>query len=133
MSFLEWDDSLDVGVDFCNDQHRILISYMNQLYDLDEKEASFLEKLAILDKLGNSVVTHFREEEEYMQKIGFPGFAVHKAIHEDLLSKFKQYDEAFRKDKEFDAKFFGFLRLWLTAHIRGIDTKYAKHQQDKAS
>lgn len=37
-----------------------------------------------------------------MQKIGVPGFEVQKAIHEVSLIKFKQYDKAFCKSREFD-------------------------------
>ena len=90
MSFLEWDESLRLGVDLCDKQHQVLISHMNKLYDLSEKNAGFTELKSVLQDLEKSVVTHFADEEAYMQRIGFSGFKNHKAIHEQLLSKFRR-------------------------------------------
>ena len=104
---------------------------MNKLYDLSEKNAGFTELKSVLQDLEKSVVTHFADEEAYMQRIGFSGFKNHKAIHEQLLSKFQDHVTRFKKEGKFDDHFFAFLKVWLSAHIKGIDMKYADEQRSK--
>ncbi|MDD2815657.1 MAG: hypothetical protein PHP00_07960 [Thiotrichaceae bacterium] len=39
MAFFEWDQSLDVGVEAMNQQHRILIRLMDAIYNKNNEEA----------------------------------------------------------------------------------------------
>lgn len=125
MGFLKWNDELDVGVDKFNSQHRTLISKMNDLYTVVENEGSKEEVLAALWTLGEYVVKHFKEEEEYFDSVGYVGSESHKIIHKKLLETYQGHVDTFKnQNTTLGTEFFGFLKFWLTSHIKGIDTKY---------
>ncbi len=125
MAVMEWNDKLDIGVDEMNNQHKGLLKLMNQLHDAYERGDSYAKQAEILGRLGQATIDHFTEEEAYMESIGFDGLEVHKLIHKDLLDKFTKHVEDSAKNNALTDNFFVFLKVWLTAHIMGIDTKYA--------
>jgi hemerythrin-like metal-binding protein len=108
-------------------EHQMLIGYMNKLYALHQKNASTAELTAALDALVKYTVKHFADEEAYMAKTGFPGIKTHAGVHKQLLEQVGTHVEAFRRSGKLTDAFFNFLTFWLKAHIRGVDTRYAKH------
>ncbi|MEC9250163.1 MAG: hemerythrin family protein, partial [Pseudomonadota bacterium] len=81
--------------------------------------------ITLLERLGQVTIDHFRDEEAYMEKTGYPGITSHKLIHKDLLDKFTAFASEIKANGgEVPEKFLTFLKLWLSAHIRGIDMKY---------
>lgn len=59
-----------------------------------------------------------------MAEMGFPGLRFHKIIHEQLLADFNRHSMMIEHAGDvIHEDFFGFLRRWLIAHIKGIDTK----------
>ncbi len=125
MPLMNWDNSLDVGVAKMNDEHQQILALMNQIYDARESGQKGPEVLHLVDRLGEVTIAHFRDEEAYMEETGYPGITSHKLIHKDLLNKFTGFATEIRaKGGEVPEKFLTFLKLWLTAHIRGIDMKY---------
>lgn len=128
MSYFEWDNRYDLGIDKMNTEHRGLISLMNQLYDLNTSGASHAKLKADLLELERRTVEHFDHEEKYQASINFPGLTQHKNIHASLLKQFGEHKTRFiAAGKGLDLEFFAFLKLWLSAHIAGIDRKYADH------
>jgi len=91
MPLMNWDSSLDVGVDKMNDEHQQILSLMNHIYDAREAVRSGPDVIALVDRLGQVTIDHFRDEEAYMEQIGYAGIASHKLIHKDLLDKFTGY------------------------------------------
>ena len=124
---MDWNKSLDIGVEEMNHEHQGLLAAMNQLHDLYTQKVPFRVQKDALDILKNATVEHFRSEEEYMKEIGWDKADTHKFIHQSLLDSFgKHYEEAVSKN-EMQEEFFEFLRFWLAAHIQGIDAKYGVH------
>jgi len=126
MSFFQWDTSLDVGVEEMNHQHQILIDLMNVLYEKNLAGATQPELLKSVHDLLNYVVKHFQEEESYMASIHFPLLEVHQKLHKNLLTTLRNFAEELTNTPtaKIDDKFMIFLNLWISTHIRGIDTKY---------
>lgn len=128
MAWYEWNNNLDIHVKEMNDEHKILIDLMNRLYD----EAGSGKPKAVLQKtfleLVNYTRRHFQDEEQYMYSINYPGLPTHRLIHAKLLSQLDEHYEAFKKgDGTVGAQVFDFLKMWLNAHIRGIDIQYGEH------
>ena len=128
-TFFEWDpNELSVNVPSMDQEHQILIALMNKLFERNAAGAAKAELGAILTELGQWTVKHFANEEQYMESIDFPGRQQHKLIHENLLTRFTEHQRNFEaSDGPLTADFFGFLKLWLSAHIQGIDKKYGCH------
>ncbi len=124
MALMEWSDELDIHVDGMNDQHKIILKYMNTLYDHATTNNSFESNAETITELAEYTVKHFKEEEEFMESINYNGLESHKVIHQDLLKKFTKHVERMKAAGEVDQSFFSFLKLWLSAHIKGLDMKY---------
>ncbi|NQY99382.1 MAG: hemerythrin family protein [Bdellovibrionales bacterium] len=122
-------EEFGLGVQEMDNEHQILIKKMNKLYDAYEAGAEYLELKGLIEELANYTVEHFRDEEAFMESIGFEGLATHKIIHEQLLKQFTEHVDRFNQAQEIEPKFFDFLKVWLSAHIRGIDMKYAQKEK----
>lgn len=119
-----------------NDQHKILLDLMNRLYDGAKAQENVDDLVSILEKLKNFTIKHFKEEkeeEEYMERTEFPGLNSHKIIHQQLLEKFVAEEENILAQKSFLDSFFNFLKMWLSAHIQGIDVKYGEHKNQNVA
>ena len=125
MAFLEWEDRYGLGVATMDDQHRRLIDRMNELHDRVEAGADRVELLLLVDQLAARTAQHFADEEQYMTSIGFAGLAAHRTIHERLIGRLTEHREALANGAPLGPEFFSFLRVWLSSHICGVDTKYA--------
>jgi hemerythrin-like metal-binding protein len=124
MPLMEWDNKLDIGVGEMNEEHQGLLKYMNSLYDAWESKSPVADQKILLDLLKDATIEHFRSEEAYMEKIGWESVDVHKYIHKSLLETFTKHYQNFLDQGQLTMEFFEFLRLWLAAHIQGIDKKY---------
>jgi len=127
----QWDSaSLGLGIEAMDEQHRKLISLMNRLQDLSVSgESAGIS--TILKELYNFTIYHFREEEIYMESISYPDFEGHRYVHKDLLRRLEGYTVDFEKTGVLNQEIFDFLVLWLTAHIRMMDTRYSEFSREK--
>ncbi|EQC48405.1 bacteriohemerythrin [Bacteriovorax sp. DB6_IX] len=123
MSHFEWKDDLSVGVNEMDNQHKQLIGYINDLVDQIEAGNDILPAF---DKMSAFVVKHFDEEEQLMEANQFEGLGPHKLIHQQLLKRVGEFRELIVNNELDNDKLIAFLRMWLTSHIKGIDTKYGQ-------
>ena len=133
MSFFEWSNKFDIHVDAMNKEHQHLIVIMNRLHAKYEAKGSKADIGPILKELGDYTVKHFADEERYLESIKFPDIEKHKLIHKDLLAKFGTHVANFEKDGALNNAFFDFLKMWLSAHIQGIDMKYGEFSKKKTA
>lgn len=134
MAFLEWSEKINLKVKEMDDEHKILISLMNDLYDMNSAKKSKPELLQKFKSLYEYTVQHFSDEEKYLEKINFPEIKSHKRIHSELLKTLTQHFTSYEKSPvpEITADVFRFLKVWLQAHIMGIDMKYAEFSRKAA-
>ena len=131
---MEWDDRFDTGVPAMNEQHKKLIDLMNELYDAGQQKAAKPVIVAAIEALEKWTVRHFQEEEAFMESISYPDLEVHRGTHRSLLKTFLEYKaEAVGGNGVVPAKFFHFLKFWLSSHICGIDAKYGKFYTSKSN
>jgi hemerythrin len=125
MPIMSWDPSLDVGVSSMNQEHREILDVMNAIYDARSRGEEGKTVNDLVARLGAVCVRHFKDEEAYMERTGYPDLDRHRQLHERLLAQFGQHAEAIKAahGKPSD-EFFNFLKFWLTSHIKGIDVKY---------
>lgn len=127
-SYFEWDPArLSLHVPDMDDEHKVLIGLMNDLHRLNEAQAPFAQQISALDKLARYTAKHFADEEAYMERIGFSGLRVHKGVHKQLLDKLAGLAAGARASSKIPEELFVFFKMWLSAHICGIDKKYAEY------
>lgn len=128
-NFFEWDAKYNLGVNAMDDEHRLIVDAMNQLHVLHEAHAPASQLAKVMSQLVRVTRDHFADEEAYMAKIGFPDRVKHKQIHTQLLQRLDQFEAALRAKGAAPEDLFPFLKMWLKAHICGIDTKYVAHSK----
>lgn len=134
MPLLNWSDDLTVQSTQMDDQHKGLIAIMNELYDAAHANAGKQRISQIFDSLTQAVVSHFAEEEQHMESMAYPGLETHRRIHVDLVNKYTKYLEEYKQGSgAVNNEIFMFLKMWLAAHINGVDKKYGEYYHQKSA
>lgn len=124
-AFFTWDPNrLSVHVDKMDQEHQKIISLMNNLYSKNEQKAPKPELAKCIKELFDFTVLHFEHEEKFFSGLAYDQASLHKKIHVDLLSKLNEHAQKFETTGVLTNEFFAFLKMWLSAHIAGIDVKY---------
>lgn len=127
--FFEWSDSLSVGVDVIDDQHKALIELINQLYEeviVNCAEGEVIEEA--LNELAQYTVVHFGLEERLFAQSGYPDLEAHGRYHRELKARLFQVQENTRKNKlAVNTELLSFLKRWLQSHIMIEDKRSFLH------
>lgn len=128
MGPLVWDAKIfGLNIDDMDNEHQVLIKKMNVLHDLANAkgiQGAHLDRA--FEDLIQFTAKHFADEEALMSSFSFQGLATHKVIHQQLLARLHEHHNEFKIKGVISQACFDFLHTWLTSHIRGIDTKYAR-------
>ena len=131
---LRWDDGLSLGVAEIDDQHKALLGHCNELVEAirQGRGAQVLGKT--LARLRDYTATHFAAEERYMERIGYPELAAHRAAHEGMVRRVKEFQRRiYQHAAPAPAEVRGFLKDWLITHILGTDLKIAAFLKTRAA
>lgn len=133
MPLVTWNDKLSVGVQSIDDQHKKLVSLLNQLHDgmMSGKGKDILG--GVLKGLIDYTVVHFRYEEELFARTGYPDAEAHKKHHAELVRKVQEVQRKYDVDgpKALTIPVMNFLKDWLANHIQGADRAYGPHMVSK--
>jgi hemerythrin len=80
-----WRDDLSVGNVFIDNDHRQLITLVNDLFEAMEQRKSKDILVKLLDDLIKFTEEHFKREEEIMHCIQYAELSTHKEEHERLF------------------------------------------------
>lgn len=132
MTLITWDQKYSVGIEAFDNQHKILIKLINDLYDA-MKAGEAKDKLSsVLEELVQYTVTHFASEEKMFDKYGYPETKEHKEEHKKFVGQVAAFQEDFESEKvTLTMDIMNFLKNWLFSHILGIDKKYTKFLNEK--
>ncbi len=78
---IQWNDDLNTGINWIDNQHKKLLERINILLNAIVKGKCITEIGTVISFLENYVVTHFGTEEKYMTKYNFPDYQAHKSKH----------------------------------------------------
>lgn len=130
LEFLRWDRDLQLGVPAMDHQHEQLVLMLNQLYGAYRDGHDQAAVASVLDGLASYTTQHFRDEEAYMQQIGFPGLDEHRQVHQKLLAQVTNLRNRYASGQtDLVLDLLLFLRRWLVRHIQGTDREYAQHSR----
>lgn len=132
MAFIQWRDGFSTGIAKFDEQHQKLVAMLNDLY-LAMSEGREAETLGrILTDLIAYTETHFADEEEMMNRYGYPSLADHKQEHRELAVRVGALAADFETDKSvLSEQAAVFLKEWLKKHIIGSDLKYGTYFRSK--
>lgn len=122
---LEWGNQYKTGVGFIDQSHERIFDLVNVLERPGRRagDPSAEEALAMfLEYTGR----HFREEEELMRFMEYPGYEAHRLDHE----KAEAWIQVLKKEAEEGllrgASISKFAGEWLTTHLRDHDLLFAQ-------
>ena len=133
MAYLEWSDKYLTGYKPIDDDHRMLFSLVNGVYDAVLEGEDEIDVENAIDKLVEYVDVHFAREEKLLEETGYPDLESHKIAHEKLRRRVVGYRVSYIRDPirfEFD-EFLKFMTGWLSGHIMKEDMAYLLHLAGK--
>lgn len=122
---IQWKDEYSIGDPTIDAQHKKLISMITEIDDLNHSSAEWL-----LQQVLDYTHYHFKSEEAYMRKIGYPNLDRHIDEHKKLSETLANYKKDYDSNKINLFAFKNFLFLWVRNHILDQDIKigrYIKH------
>lgn len=123
-----WKDEYSVGIESLDNDHKKLISLLNQFtmaYDYAMSEE--YEREALNDLISYTKY-HFEREEQLLEQHDFPDVIAHKEQHKKMIEQVNGFMDLYN-DKGHDAlnEISDFLSNWLINHINGTDKEYSTH------
>lgn len=119
-----WKDEYSVGVEMIDEQHKMFVGIINELYTaIQEKKGDIVLK-DIFNQLVAYTQFHFQTEERYFDEFDYEGAAEHKAAHQALIKQVTDLQKKEAEIMENPFKLMDFLEDWLIEHIMGMDKLY---------
>jgi hemerythrin len=128
MTLVTWNPAWETGIQLIDAQHRQLMMQFDALLVAIHEERAGERIPGLLAFLSDYVETHFAMEEERMLATHYPGFAEHKAIHDDMRTQVATLASDHSSDPSvMTEKVVNYLTDWLIDHINEHDRRLARH------
>lgn len=127
---MEWDISLETGVEKIDEQHKSLFDKIIQIQEAGKNGTAADELLSTLLFLKRYTYEHFKDEEQLQIECNYPKYDAHKALHEAFI---KKVDDMFVKCEENGVNLMTILETnkmvfdWLVTHITNVDKEFSKY------
>jgi hemerythrin-like metal-binding protein len=118
MAYIAWKPAYEVGVPEIDEQHKILLSYVNKLEEakgLENNEKVIRETIV---NVVNYTKTHFADEEKLMREAGYPLAGQHQALHAGIINQVVSILEKLKTQQSVAVdELLHFLRDWFINHV----------------
>jgi len=132
MEIIRWIDNYSVNILEIDNQHKRLVTLLNNLYAAMSVGEGKNILSGIIDELSEYTSTHFRTEEVKMRMLDYPEFVQHKKEHEMFIQKVGAFRADFNKgNAKVTIEVVNFLRDWLLNHIQEVDARLGKYLVQK--
>ncbi len=129
-TYITWKPFYSVNHSAMDAEHQQIIACLNELYAaMNGGDATSAKKHA-MDALVRYTRTHFENEEKVLRETGYPDFAAHKALHDDMRRRTAGLAANLNLATARDLLVF--LKDWWLGHIQSEDKKYATYQDSLA-
>ena len=123
---MEWNEAYSVGIAKLDEQHKRLLSLLNQAHRLGDRQ----HQPAELNRLASSMLayafSHFTTEEELMRAYDYPDYLPHMAMHNSFKQQANRYQLEAANGEGSSRAVVAFLSEWLEGHINGSDKKLGR-------
>lgn len=132
MSYIDWTDVLDIGLPSIDDQHKELFSISNDLLEAIGRGEGKTALVEAFDRLKKYTEYHFKEEEDYMRSVGYPGAEQHAKEHSELLISVNKLRKRLASGETvLPEEGADFISDWIINHIMHSDSKIGIHAKSK--
>jgi len=125
MTNFEWKNDYRVGIAEIDDQHKVLVGFLNESYEAMRAGKGKDTLDSVLKNLVQYTKIHFATEEKLMKMHKFPDYEVHKQKHEKMTARVMELKHQFDSGQiSSPIQITNFLKDWLSKHIMGTDKAY---------
>lgn len=126
MNELVWKSEYSIGHFQTDNEHKELISLANKVIRFSRTGEDINKIRLALKALREYTIIHFRNEENYMESLGYQAIEQHKECHAELIVRL---NEVIAENTNVDDLVHGLKRLmvvWVIEHIINEDHKIAE-------
>lgn len=121
-----WDSSYSVGVSQLDQEHQKLLDMFFQLHQALTLGKSKAIIVQLVSELREYTLTHFKNEESYLEQINHPTLDEQKQQHATFIQKVDEFEVELNKGNSFvSMQVLQFLNDWIANHILDKDMKFA--------
>ena len=121
-----WTQEYSVNNEVIDGQHRGLFKILNELDQCIEKK-EYQRMSNILTDLEVYALFHFSDEENAMEKWGYPDFNKHKKEHEEFGTTVQDFNKKTLEESAVCKEVLNYLLNWITNHIKVSDQAYTPY------
>lgn len=129
---IQWRESLSIGVEAIDDQHKELLQQFDSLLSACKEGKAIGELVGLLDFLSGYARTHFNDEEAIQRRHRYPEYEDHKKDHEAFIVRIKALQKEISEDRvavHHVMETNSMLLKWLTTHISVVDKRLGNFLQ----
>jgi hemerythrin-like metal-binding protein len=131
-AFIKWGPEYSVGVKAMDDQHLVLVDFINNLHSMTVSGKEVAEMLPVVGDLVSYARRHFGDEEALLVRHSYPGHGEQHGLHEKLIGSIDSYYQRMQRGEKINlVEFSNFLKSWLLIHIKNTDMKYKPYLNAK--
>ncbi len=127
---MPWTQNLSVGISMIDDQHKMWFEKAEALFDAGKNNKAKEYVGELLDFLEDYTKKHFADEEVYMQKIQYPGYAEQKQAHTAFIAQLSKLRSDYNSSGGNLLVILNANQMvleWLTKHISNMDKKIGEY------
>jgi hemerythrin len=125
VQYVEWKPFYSVGDAGLDDEHKRLLSIIDDLHTAIHAGNEREEVQVVLDSLTQYTMSHFDHEEQVMRSCGYPRFDAHRGMHEEMRRRTLELKTT--PDLVAARDLLQFVRNWWVRHIQNQDKDYSPY------
>lgn len=133
MGVITWKDEYATGVAKIDEEHKRLVEMINDAHAGADNLPDGKAAKVVISEMREYASSHFKTEEELMERYGYPDKEEHLRAHEAFLKKVESSESEFASDSFVPAavKVVSYLADWLVNHILKTDIKFGRFLKEQ--
>lgn len=131
---IQWRESLAIGIDEIDNQHKQLFEAIDKLFTACSQGKGRQEVANTINFLEDYTIKHFTDEENYHIRSNYPERVAHKQIHDKFLKNFQNLKQQFENEGPsiiFVSTINKTVVDWLINHIGQADKAFGEYMKNK--
>lgn len=131
LNHFEWKAKYSVHVQVIDNQHKMFLKAMDELYHAIQTNLTTDKILTIFDKLEKYEQLHFATEEKYFKKFNYQDAPAHIEAHRGFSKKLQELKNDLQDEKlTLSFKLLDYMEDWFINHLTNMDQGYVQCFKD---
>ncbi|WP_019617036.1 bacteriohemerythrin [Psychromonas ossibalaenae] len=123
VDLVPWKDEYNIGIALIDEQHKKLMTVVNELINAVNEDLKSEVILSCFDKLYDYTIFHSQSEEQYFYNLDKAETELHKLQHKHFIEQLDNIKQSLKKD-HVSNELLWYLTDWLLIHIQHDDKKF---------